>query len=64
MPKPKTLPQTVQITRTEADPENMELVAKSIVDIAEAVKTMRSKAKDKLIVLILHDMTEIGRAHV
>lgn len=55
--KLKTLPQTVTIKRNESAPESMELVAESILELAEAVKRLRIRAKDKLICLLLSDMT-------
>lgn len=61
---PKQLPQKITIKRDESKPESMELVAKAILDIAEAVTTMRERGKDKLIVLLLHDMTGVTKRDI
>jgi hypothetical protein len=64
MAKQKTFPQTVTIKRNEHEPENMELVAKSIIEIADALKPARLIVKDKLLVLLLHDMTGVPKRSI
>lgn len=60
----KQLEQVVTIKRDETEPEAMELVAKSIIELATAVERMRKVASDRLIVLLLHDMTGVPKGHI
>jgi hypothetical protein len=60
----KTLPQAVTIQRDEQDPESMELVAQAIIDIADGFAKMRKIAEDRLIVLLLHDLTGVGKPSI
>lgn len=66
MSKPaKKLPQTVTIKRDETQPESMELIAKAILDIDSGFKRMLSSGASRdLIVLILHDMTKVGKPDI
>lgn len=58
----KQLPQTVTIKRDESQPESLELVAQAILDIDAAFKRMLAgRASTGLIVLLLHDMTGVGK---
>lgn len=61
MRKPRVLPQTLTVKRSEQEPEAMELVAKAILDIQDAFARMSRVAKPALIVLILHDLTGVGK---
>lgn len=59
--KKKTLPQTVTIRRNETEPEAMELVAEALIKVADGIDQMRKHATDRLIVVILHDLTGVGK---
>ncbi len=64
-PKKKELPQTVVIRRDETQPEQMELVAKAIIEIDQGFKRLLSAGATKeLIVLLLHDMTKVGKPDI
>lgn len=60
----KPLQQVVTIKRAENQPESMELVAQALLDIADGVKTLRNRAKDNLLVLLLHDMTGVNKRDI
>lgn len=51
------LTQTVTIKRDEFEPESMELVAKSVVKIADALDNLNKAGSTRLICLILNDIT-------
>jgi hypothetical protein len=59
------LPQTITIKRNEDQPESMELVAKAVLDIDAGFKRMMNSGVSRdLIVLLLHDMTKVGKPHI
>lgn len=52
--------QTVKIKTNEENPEDMELVAQAIIDIASAFERIaNSRLKQRAIVLLLHDATGV-----
>lgn len=60
MKKQKQLPQTITIKRDETQPENLELVAKAIIDLAEAFRRAEKILTRRALVVLLHDMTKVG----
>lgn len=55
--KPVELPQTITVKRNEFEPESMELVAASVIRIADALDHLKKAGSDRLICLILNDVT-------
>jgi hypothetical protein len=51
-------------TVVAVDDAQLALAAKSIIEIAEVIRRMRVLAKDKLIVLLLHDMTDVPKRSI
>lgn len=51
-------------TIAATDDAQLALAAKSIIEIADAIRRMRVLAKDKLIVLLLHDMTGVPKRSI
>lgn len=58
--KAKELKQAVTITRDEAQPEDMQLVAKAILDVADGFSKMNRVLTSRALELLLHDMTKVG----
>jgi len=57
--------QTVQIKTSEENPEPMELVAQSIIDIAQAFeKIQNGRLAQRAVILLLHDATGIGKGDI
>lgn len=65
MKKKRGLPQTLTVKRNEHEPESMELVAQSIIDLDAAFKRLLTgPLKAETIVLLLHDMTKLSRTDI
>lgn len=61
----KAIKQTVHIKTSEENPEPMELVAQSIIDISNAfTKIADSRLRQRALVLLLHDMTGVNMGHI
>lgn len=61
----KSKDQKITIKVSEENPEPLELIAKSIVDIAEAIeKINNSKLSRRTVVLILQDATGITQREI
>lgn len=63
--KQKTLPQTLTLRRDETQPESMEILAQSIIDIDIAFKRWENgPLKRHTIILLLADATKLPRRDV
>lgn len=51
-------------TNTLSDPADLEKLGPAILKLQDAIATMRRSVKDKTIVLLLHDMTGIGKREI
>lgn len=59
------LPQTLTVKRTEHEPESMELVAQSIIDIDSAFKTLLGgPLKEATIVLLIAQASKLSQRDV
>lgn len=53
--------QTITVKSNEQDPEPLELIAKSIIELSDAyAKINNSRLKKRAVVLLLKDMTGLG----
>ncbi len=65
MAKSKLKDQTVTIKVNQENPEPLELIAKSIIDISKAMEKMNnSSANEKLLILLIYDQTGIARSTI
>lgn len=63
MPRPRK--QVVTIKSDEKNPEPLEIIAKSIIDISRGFQRLNeSRLKRRVIVLLLHDMTGVSVTHI
>lgn len=61
----KKTPQSVIIKKDEKNPEPMEIIAKSIIEISNAFKRMSSSAlKPRTVYLLIKDMTGISMSDI
>lgn len=62
MNKPKNSNQTVIVKSTEENPEPLELIAKAIIQVADAFKKIEAgPLKRKTVVLLLQDQTSLSQ---
>lgn len=61
----KTSKQTITVKTNEENPEPLELIAKSIIDLSDAFKKIETgPLKQKTIVLLLQDVTGLPRTAI
>lgn len=61
----RTLSQAITVKRSEAEPEALELVAAAILSVEQGFKKLlNAGASEALIVLLLHDMTKVGKPDI
>jgi hypothetical protein len=57
----KSKTQTIKVKVNEENPEPMEVIAKSIIDVADAFQKLRgSRLKERVIVLLIKDCCSVG----
>ncbi len=65
MAKSKLKDQLVTIKVNQENPEPLELIAKSIIDISNAMEKMNnSSGNEKLLILLIYDQTGIARGTI
>lgn len=65
MDKKKNTTQTITVKVNEENPEPMELIAKSIIEISDAFdKINKSSLSRRAIVLLLQDITKLGQRDI
>lgn len=61
----KAKTKTITVKTNEANPESLELLAKSIIEVSAAFdKINKSSLSRKAIVLLLNNMTKVPMAHI
>lgn len=61
----KSTKQTVTIKRNEENPEPLEIIAKSIIDVSKAFEAIeKSRVSQRVIVLLIHDKTKIAQRDI
>lgn len=61
----KTKNQTITVKVSENEPEELQLIAKSIIELSEAFKKIeKSTLKRKTIVLLLQDLTKLPQRDI